>query len=192
MKKVMIYTIAILLIIILTVGTTYAFFSAATSSFNKLNSETHKLEVIYTGDTEINGHLNLVKVKEDGYDRTISIGLSEDSVGAAANIYISIDEISSTIATQALKWEIYKVQNKTESLYNSGTFVDCGEIGATKTKCTAGNRIYMITDYTLSTTPSEFKVYIWLNGYQVGNEVLGATIKGYIGAETENISGILK
>ena len=33
--------------------------------------------------------------------------------------------------------------------------------------------------------------YIWLNGNLTDNGVIGATFKGYVGAETENFTGQL-
>lgn len=191
MKKTPKMLIILLVVAILTIGGTYAFFSA-TINTQQFTMKSHQLEVIYTGDEEINGGLDLVKDKSGGYRREVSIGLSENSVGAAANIYISIAQITSTLATEALTWEIYRLENGVETLYDEGTFIDCGNIGESKTQCAAGKRIYMVENLVLSTTQQQFAIYVWLNGYKAGNEVLGATLKGYIGAETENITGILE
>lgn len=192
MKKTLTYAAILLIVTIITVSGTYAFFTATITTDDPLSVKAHQLEVIYTGDTEINGGLDLVKDKSGGHRRQVSIALSENSVGASANIYINIDQITSTLATEALNWEIYKLENDEEVEYDSGTFVDCGQPGETKSTCTAGQRIYMVSDLELSTTPQTFVIYIWLNGYKAGNEVIGATLKGYIGAETENITGILQ
>lgn len=191
MKKILKVLLLLLVVAVVTIGITYAFFTA-TIELPEFTVDAHQLEVIYIGDEEINGVLNLVKDKNGGYRREVSIGLSENSVGAAANIYISIGQITDTLATEALNWEIYRLENGVETLYDQGTFIDCGNIGESKRKCTAGNRIYMIDGLELSTTQQQFAIYIWLNGYKAGNEVIGATLKGYIGAETENISGILE
>ena len=192
MKKTLSYIGILLLVTIITVSGTYAFFTATITTDNPMAVKTHQLEVIYTGDMEINGGLNLVKDKSGGHRREVSIGLSENSVGAAANIYINIDQITSTIATEALNWEIYKIENGEEVEYDRGTFIGCGQPGESKVTCTAGKRIYMVNNLELSTTPQSIAVYIWLNGYMAGNETIGATLRGYIGAETENITGILE
>lgn len=194
MRKTLTYIGILLLVTIITVSGTYAFFTATITTEDPMAVETHQLEVIYRGDTEINGSLNLVKDKSGGHRREVSIGLSGNSVGASANIYINIDQITSTIATEALNWEIYKIENgeEVEEGAKRGTFIDCGQPGESKTTCSAGKRIYMISDLELSTTPQTFAIYIWLNGYKVGNEAIGATLRGYIGAETENITGILE
>lgn len=192
MKKTIIYATILLIVAIITISGTYAFFSASVTTKDPLSSETHQLEVIYTGDTEINGGLYLVTDKSGGYRREVSIKRTENSIGAKANIYINIGEITSALASDALNWEIYKIENNVEVEYDKGTFVDCGQPNETKTKCAAGKKIYMVTDLELLTTPQKFAIYIWLNGYKAGNEVLGAKLKGYIGAETETITGILE
>lgn len=192
MKQSLTYATFFLIIAIITIGGTYAFFTARTTSDKPLLTGTHQLEVIYTGDTEINGNLNLVKDKNDGHRRQVSIRLSENSVGASANIYINVDQITSSLATAALIWEIYKIENEQEIKVDDGTFLDCGQLDETKTKCTNGKRIYMINNLELTTTPQTFAIYIWLNGYKAGNEVLGSAFKGYIGAETENVTGTLQ
>lgn len=192
MKKTLTYGLILLIVTIITVSGTYAFFTATTTAEEPIAVESHQLEVIYMGDTEINGGLDLVRDKSGGHRRQVSIALSENSVGAAANIYININQITSTLATDALTWEVYKLENEEEIEYSNGTFLDCGQPGETKITCSAGKRIYLVNDLELSTTPQIFVIYIWLNGYKAGNEVLGATLKGYIGAETENITGLLQ
>lgn len=191
MKNIPKIIMILLIVAIITIGVTYAFFFA-TIDLPEFTVNSHQLEVIYTGDTEINGHLPLVKDKSDGYRRVVSIGLTENSVGASAHIYIAIDQITATLATEALTWEIYSLENDVETLYAQGTFVDCGNIGETKSACAKGKRIYMVEDLVLSTTQQQFAVYIWLNGYKAGNEVIGATLTGFIGAETIDITGILQ
>ena len=190
MKKIIIYITIILSIIAITVSATYAFFSATASTNNTINANTTKLEVIYTGGTEISGILNLVATKEEGFETTVRIKLSEDSVDASADLYIQINEITSSIATEALRWEVHKTYEGQETYVDSGTFLDC-ENGATTKKCTNGDKIYIVKDYELTTTDTYYTVYIWLDGNKIGNEALGATLKAYIGAETEHITSQL-
>ena len=191
MKKIIIYSSIILMIIIITVSGTYAFFSATTNTGNVLTADASKLDVIYTGGTEINGNLKLVNpdenAKNKGFNTTVRIKLAEDSVDAKANLYIQINEITAAIATEGLVWEVYKEYEGVESFVDSGTFIEC-ENGATTKKCANGDRLYIVRDYQLTTTDTFYTVYIWLNGDKVGNEVLNAKLNGYIGAQTEEIT----
>lgn len=192
MKKNLIHIAIMMIVAIITISGTYAFFTATVTTDSPLSTQTYQLEVIYNGDIEIKGVLDLVKDKSGGHRREVSIGISENSVGASASIYINIDEITPVLATEALNWEIYKIENNVEVEYAKGTFDKCGEVGEAKTTCAAGKRIYMVSDLELLTTQQTFAIYIWLNGNKAGNETIGATLKGYIGAKTENITGILQ
>ena len=86
-QKTVLIVLAVISIIVITAGGTYAFFTAITSS-NSLSTNIHELDVVYEGDTEINGNLELTTDKSGGHRREISIGLAEHSVGAKANIFI--------------------------------------------------------------------------------------------------------
>ena len=214
MKKIITMSLVLLLVTIITVSGTYAFFTATIGSSNTQFAKSDQLEVIYTGDTEISGNLNLVTNKNEGFRRQVSINLTENSIDALANLYIHVDEIDEALATGALEWEIYKInKDNTETVLATGDFLDCGALNETKSKCTNGNRIYMISDINLLTKEEldkikeeqsitdetelqalkvqKFAIYIWLNGYEAGNEVLGTSFTGYIGAETQNITGDL-
>lgn len=189
-QKTILIILLVVGIIVVTVGGTYAFFTSAISN-NSLSTDIHELDIIYTGDTEISGNLNLTTDKSGGHRRVVSIGLSENSVGAKANIFIYIEQITAALATDALNWEVYKIENNQEVKYSSGNFLGCGELGETKEKCTSGARIYLVNNLILSTTTQEFAIYLWLDGTKAANEVVDAVLKGYIGAETENVTGDL-
>lgn len=214
MKKIITLSLILLLVMIATMGLTYAFFTATTGSSDIQFAKSDQLEVIYKGDKEISGNLSVVRNKDEGYRREVSISLSEISIDALANIYIYVEEIDEPLATRALEWEIYKInKDNTETILATGDFLDCGAINETKSKCTNGNRIYMHTNINLLTKEEletiaqeqsitdeaelealkvqKFAIYIWLNGYESGNEVVGASFTGYIGAETQNITGDL-
>lgn len=185
----MLYLIIVFLVTIVTVSGTYAFFSSTANS-SEMNFDTAKFEVIYTGGTAITGNLELVKSKEEGFNTKINIKVSEGSLDGKANLYINIEEITANIATEAFNWEVYKTVNGNENFVNSGTFIDCEKDGIKK-QCESGDKIYIVRDYPLTTTNTTFTVYIWLNGYEVGNEVVGSSFNGYIGAESENITANL-
>lgn len=181
MKKTFIYIIAMLLIVVITVSGTYAYFVSTTSSNNKaVTTDSSKLDVIYTGDNAITGDLNLVNSKEEGHKATVKIALSDNSIDGKADMYIKVDSIGQDLASSAFIWETYRMYNGTEIFVSSGTFE-----GAT-----SGDKIYIDTNYILSTEETTYIVYIWLNGNQIGNEVLGENFEGYIGAEVKHITDI--
>lgn len=188
MKKIILYTSIILLLTIAIVGGTYAFFAAGAGSKSPIDTTGHKFEVIYTGGTHIDGPLTLVSNKDNGMNTTVNIKVAEDSVLGKANIYLQIEEITENIATDALRWEVYK--NGETTAHSQGTFTQCGTTA--NQICANDDKLYLVKDYNLSKNNTSFTVYIWLDGNKAGNEVIGASFKGYIGAESENITGNLK
>lgn len=188
MKKIMIYILLILLLTIITAGATYAYLAASTNSvINVITGESAQLVVNYTGGKKIEGSMSLSKDKTGGHNTTVNISIAENSVIAKADLFININSISSSLATEGLIWEVYKTINGTESFVGSGTFATC----YSGTKCSNGDKMLIVNDYVLSTTNTAFTVYVWLNGDKVGNEVIGATFSGTISAETEEYTGEL-
>ena len=179
MKKILIYIIVILLIVIITFSGTYAYFVATIkSSNNSLVTNSSKLDILYTGDADISGVLNLVSSKEQGKNATVKIKLSNDSVDAKSDIYIKVDEIGRYIASDALNWELYRTFKGVESFVSKGTFEGVSD----------GDKIYMDRNYRLSTDETSYTVYIWLDGNKIGNEAVGESLVGFIGAEAEHIT----
>lgn len=187
MKKTILYTIIVLTLAIITVGGTYAFLST-TIGYNLINSNSTKIDIVYSKGDPIDGNLNLVTRKEEGFNTTVSIGLANNSLSVKADLYIDIERISEELATDALKWEVYKINNSTETYVSDGTFTDCKTSNGIEKKCQTGDKLYIVNDYNLSLTPTNFKVYVWLDGNVAGNEVIGAELTGHIGAESEKIT----
>jgi len=181
MKKRSVYVILLLLVSVLAISGTYAFLTALAESNNAINTGSHQLQVEYSGDVQISGNIELVKAKEEGFRRELSIGLKTNSVPAAANFFIRVDNISQGFQIDALKWEIYEIINNNESYINSGTFKNI----------TSNTTNYIAENISLSTATRKFAVYLWLDGKDATNDVIGAQLSGYIGADTEKISGDL-
>lgn len=178
MKKIIIYIITVFLIVIITVAGTYAYFVSTINSGNSLIGSSSKLDVIYSGDVDITGVLNLVSSKEEGKQATVKIKLSNESVDAKANIYIQVNQIGQDIASDALNWELYRTYQGEKNFVSRGTFDGVS----------SGDKIYIDRDYRLSTEETSYTVYIWLDGNKIGNAALGESLKGYIGAEAEHIT----
>lgn len=181
MKKAFIYIITLLLVTIVTVSGTYALFTVMASGNNAINEVgTHQLKVIYSGDTAISGEIELVESKEKGFRRVVSIALGEDSTPAVANLYIALEHIDVGLASEAMNWELYELNGKEETYVDSGTLLGYE----------SGQKVYMLKGLELTTTTKEYAIYLWLNGHKAGNEVKDAALRGFIGAETEPITGI--
>ena len=194
MKKVITYIIVILVITVITVGSTYAYLVAQTNQNNNITlGEGAELNVVYTGGTALEGAISPGVDKKSGLNTTVNIGITEDSVVAKANLYINVNTISSALATEGFIWEVYKIVNGEEIFFDSGSFVECRTTTNIDTKkCATGDKLYVVNDYILSTTTTSFTVYVWIDGNKTGSDVLGASFKGTIAAETEKFTGHLE
>ena len=105
MKKVSIYVISLLLIAVVSISGTYAFFTAVIQRDNAVDTGSHQLQVQYSGDVAISGEIELVRKKEEGFRRELDIALGPKSVNAAANFFIQVDTITEGFQNKALKWE---------------------------------------------------------------------------------------
>lgn len=185
MKNQLLYSvIAVLLLIALTIGGTYAFYAASAGDNNSLVTNGSKFEVIYTGGTNIAGKMNVVSSKEEGYNTTVNIKIAENSVAVKSNLYITIAEITPNLAIKGFIWEVYGYQNDKQVYYDKGNFE--GHNSANN------NIVDIVKDYKLSTENTSFTIYLWIDGNQTDNSVLNGSFKGYIGARSETFTGALE
>ena len=166
-KKLLISLIVIGIIVIFTVGVTYAFFMANNS--NTFTGNSGNIDINYVNGGVLTGELYPRSSRSEDVYGSVSIGLKKDSVKANASIYIDIDNIDEALSSDALVWDMYL----NDTLYKSGTFK-----GAK-----SGSRFYLVEDYPLTTNTDVFKVYIWLNGNKIDNSVLDSSITGKLRAE---------
>ncbi len=189
MKKQYLYAIAsVMLIAILVIGGTYAYFTFRFTGNNTMDTNSKKFEIDYIGGgSSFDGPLELVSRKEDGYSKTLKIKVASGAVDTKINLYLEIEQISAALATDGFIWEIYGYNSSNQLVYsNDGTF---NGYNATTNKIV---NLINYNDYTITTDETTFIVYLWLNSASVGNEVLGSTFKGHIAAQSEQFSGIVK
>ena len=187
MKKTIIYIIVLLISVIITSGVTYAYLRANVTK-DSIDTDATQIEVIYTNGNKIDEKMSLGNSKEDGYNTTVYIRQTNNSVPVKASIFIDINSISPYLASQGFIWEVYKTYNGTTTKAGEGNFLGCEGTTNTK-KCANGDRMYFIKDYVLLTDNTGFTIYFWVNGNLVGNEVIGAKFNGEIGAHTNQITG---
>ena len=166
-RKLLISLIVIGIIIIATVGVTYAFYAANNS--NSFTGSNGNIDINYVNGGVLTGELYPRSSRSEDVYGSVSIGLNKDSVQANASIYIDITEIDEALSSDALVWDMYL----NDTLYKSGTFE-----GAK-----SGSKFYLVEDYPLTTSTDVFKVYIWLNGDKIDNSVLDSSITGKLRAE---------
>lgn len=185
MKRQVIYTIcAFLLLAIATVGSTYAFFSATVNSnTGAVVADAQNFEVIYTGDTAISGSMPITYEKTNDFKKTINIRVAQDSTEAKGDIYIYINQMTSNLSIDGFIWEVYGYKNNELVYSDTGTFKNYNS--------TSNNRLDIVKNYKITKTNTSFDIYLWIDGEQIDNNILGANFSGYIGANTEQVTGQL-
>jgi len=185
MKKYMLYSIAsVLLLTLITAGSTFAFLStSAQTSNNSIFSNTATLNVIYNPGETINESLSVSSSKEDGYNTTVKIKLAPNSAKAKTDLYIHINDITENIAISGFIWEVYGYRNGKQVIYTKGDFSGYNN--------TTNNKVSIVKDYLLSEDETSFTVYFWIDGSKTDNDVVGGTFNGYIGAISQEFTGVL-
>lgn len=170
--------IVFVLIFIVLIGSTYSFFQASTNS-NKFGAGSTVLALDFVGDTDINQILPLGTSRNDGIVRTVKARLADNSMDALLSLYIKFDKFPSEFATDGFKYEVF-VGNESNPR-SSGDFSGAKE----------GEMFAILNDLTLTHTYQDIKIYLWLDGNLVGNELMNKSLSGSIITSTGNISGFI-
>lgn len=181
-NKITYLIIAILLLIIIAAGSAYAFFSVSAKANNNLEATGKKFEVIYTGGSHISGTLEMVSKREEGLNTTVNIRMAKNSANAIGKIYINVEKITSNISVEGFIWEVVGIKNGDQVYYKKGNFKGIND--------TDNNIVTLVENYLLTEDNTAFTIYLWVDGNKVDNDILNSEFQGYIGAKTENFTGI--
>ncbi len=183
MKKKIIYSVlAVLLIIFVVSGATYAYFSSvATSNNSNVSATSEKYEIIYHGGTEINGNIKMLADHVGADNTTVEIGLASGvNVDVTATLFINITEISQSLAVPGFKWAVYRISGNNEILENSGNF----------SGATVNSEVPVLTK-KITTTMTSYKIYFWLDGNSVSDVSSEARFRGHVAARSDILTGIV-
>lgn len=175
-KKYTILSLAILIVGIIAMGITYAFFTSTITSDVSNLASSGKLDVIYISEANLEGTLYPTSDYRNGLSTTASIRMTNESVAAQATFTLNIIDLPQVLAVFGLKWEVY--ENDDLVSISSGTFLGVSE----------GDNLVILEDYQLSTEPTLITLYIWLDGDEVGNEVQNQTFDATLVASATTIS----
>ena len=179
-KKVIGMIIGVIAFAILVAGATYAWLVSQASVTNgTYNLGTMNFTINYTKGTDVGSVPILSSPTTNGDNPAASLAVvaSRTNLSAPGNITIYLNTDSSTgglLASGALNYAICAGACSSTDLTavpaaNSGTITATGK----KALMTA----------PLTTTPTTYNVYFWLDSAIVDSEVIGSTYSGYISAE---------
>lgn len=170
----------IVILVVFLIGTTYAYMTIAAKSGNIADlSRSGKLDVVYLNGQSISGQILPTADNKEGLRTTVSIRVNEGSVKAIGTLTLHITTLSSGLAIQGLKWEIYKDSETTPMVDSNGVTRSGNFVGYAD-----GDEIALVENYEILTTATTFTLCIWLDGADstVDNSLTNTTFLGYISA----------
>ena len=191
MKKIILSIVGVLCVALIIVGATYAYFLTGVNGNSGLAAgNATNYDIIFTKVSDFEGTLDPGTTRNDDVYSVVRIKVAGNTARVEANLYINIENISSSIATSALKWEFVATKNGSNVTItpSSGDFASCNHGGILEA-CESGDKLYIVTNYLLDYTDTEFTVYIWLDANLLDGNVADAVLEASIGADTENFTG---
>lgn len=176
-KSIFVSIVFVVLLILLVVGVTYAFFAIMTNE-EKVDTGSGKLDISYSSPDDITGVLNASPTRDGGLKSVATVSLNTGSEIALFNMYITPTALTN-LNISAFKWEVDGIKDGATVYTNSGNF----------SEATVGTKILVVDSYELSTTSTTFNVYIWLDGSLVASAISGASFGAKITAASVPITG---
>ena len=195
-KKIFLITGISLLVLIAIVGGTYAWYVWTTSDSDttKIVAGVGAATVTFDGGSDINANLRPVSDKSKGIVKNISV--KGDTTGLVFNMYLDITSIDTGLKDESFRYELYKGTTKVKEGNFSDSYLTSNTVTCTKNNT---NHIVLLTNESISTSKTQYTLYIWINGvnYTNPNTMMnktfsfklhadgeGAVLKGPTAAET--------
>ena len=194
-KKIFLITGISLLVLIAIVGGTYAWYVWTTgdSDTTKIVAGVGAATVTFDGGSDINANLRPVSDKSKGIVKNISV--KGDTTGLVFNMYLDITSIDTGLKDESFRYELYKGTTKVKEGNFSDSYLTSNTVTCTKNNT---NHIVLLTNESISTSKTQYTLYIWINGanYTNPNTMMnktfsfklhadgeGAVMKGYTAAD---------
>ena len=170
--------VVFIFLFIICLGATYSFFQVSINSAS-FNSSSATLAIDYIGDVNINEVLPLGTSKEDGILRTNKARLASNSMNANLGLYLKLDVFPQEFASEGVKYEIWI--NDETSARKVGNLKDAKQ----------GDMVKIFDNLELTHSYQTIKVYLWIDGNLVTNELMNKAFAGSIVTSTGNITGVI-
>lgn len=188
-KDIFLLVILILLLIVLVSGATYAYLNTGVVK-NSSTGQGGCFNVDYEGQDISSDNLQSTTNYLEGAKTVVTLSKAADcEIYTSANIYIETDEALTSAPIedpQALKYKVVKGDYSSGSEPSANSLVSEGKINS------KNNSILLASDLELTTTDTDYTIYIWIDSDESNGEYNGTTYSGYIYAESVQSSTIKK
>ena len=183
-KKIFLITGISLLVLIAIVGGTYAWYVWTTSDSDttKIVAGVGAATVTFDGGSDINANLRPVSDKSKGIVKNISV--KGDTTGLVFNMYLDITSIDTGLKDESFRYELYKGTTKVKEGNFSDSYLTSNTVTCTKNNT---NHIVLLTNESISTSKTQYTLYIWINGanYTNPNTMMNKTFSFKLHADGE-------
>ena len=193
-KIYMIFSLVVLVIVVIVSGT-YAYYVWTTSDSDttKIVAGIGAATVTFDGGSDISANLRPVSDKSKGIVKNINV--KADTTGLVFNMYLDITSIDTGLKDESFRYELYKGTTKVKEGNFSDSYLTSNTVTCTKNNT---NHIVLLTNESISTSKTQYTLYIWINGanYTNPNTMMnktfsfklhadgeGAVMKGYTAAD---------
>ena len=193
-KIYMIFSLVVLVIVVIVSGT-YAYYVWTTSDSDttKIVAGIGAATVTFDGGSDISANLRPVSDKSKGIIKNINV--KADTEGLVFNMYLDITSIDTGLKDESFRYELYKGTTKVKEGNFSDSYLTSNTVTCTKNNT---NHIVLLTNESISTSKTQYTLYIWINGanYTNPNTMMnktfsfklhadgeGAVMKGYTAAD---------
>lgn len=172
---------AVVFLILIVSGFTYAYFMAVTEE-GVLNSGSGKLDINYVGPSadSLTGNIISSDSRDSGIKATATASLNTGSEDALFNMHITPTAITG-LNIAAFKWEVEGIRDGSVVAVCSGS----GNFNG----ATVNNKITMVSNCPLTTDIITFNIYIWLDGNLITDAISNATFGAKIEVDSVPITG---
>ncbi len=172
--KKMIFRISFLVILaLLVIGVTYAWFVWRAPEDKSVSVSIGQITVNYDDGPDItNNNLIPVSTKEKGIVKDIIVSSSSPTT-LYLNLYLNVKSISDYLKEDSFKWAIYNG----DSVITEGNF----------SSVINGNDITLLDGVAISSTPTTYTLYIWIDGNMSNpNDMFNQSFDYYLHADASN------
>lgn len=163
----------IVLLIVVIIGSTYAYYKWSSTANIDIDVSIEGSTVTFVGGTDVTGTLIPSASKEDAVSNNRGIKkevtVVADALGSTMSLYLDLDKIPDGVKDKSFKYEVYYKANgaTTETLVSSGNFAayDATNNSTGVTYATSGTTtVDLFLDRDVNTTTDTYILYLWFDG----------------------------
>ena len=175
--------LGIVLIIVFSLGITYAWYmwQSSDDEVTMISASLGVARVVYGEGSDIVADIYPVSSKEDGVIKEVTVkSLDSTSQYLSFNLYLDALELDDVFKHESFRYAVYK----------DGTLLKEGNFTETFEECSVNNttHIVLVEGESITTSTSTYTLYLWIDGVNYTNptEMQNKTIKLKLHASGEN------